>query len=42
MLKKKKSKDYSWKKMTLKLIKHLWNVLERKIKNQDAFIAKNI
>ena len=42
MLKKEKNKDHSWKEVILKLIQHLWNVSERKIKSQDAFIAKNV
>ncbi len=44
-LKKEKSKDHSWKKVTLKLIQHFQNISERKIEkkeNQDAFIAKNV
>ncbi len=44
-LKKEKSKDYSWKKVTLKLIQHFQNISERKIEkkeSQDIFIAKNI
>ncbi len=42
MLKKKRDKDHSWKEVILKLIQHLWNVSERKIESQDAFIAKNV
>ncbi len=44
-LEKEKNKDYSWKKVTLKLIQRLWNISERKIKkkkNQDVFITKNV
>ncbi len=44
-LEKEKSKDHSWKKVTLKLIQCLWNVSERKIEkkeSQDAFITKNV
>ncbi len=41
-LKKEKSKNHSWKEVILKLIWHLWNVLERKIESQDAFIVKNV
>ena len=44
-LEKEKSKDHSWKKVTLELIRRLRNVSERKIEkkeNQDAFIAKNV
>ena len=42
MLKKEKSKDHSWKEVILKLIQHLWNVSEKKIENQNVFIAKNV
>ncbi len=42
MLKKEKSKDYSWKEVILKLIQCLWNASERKIESQDVFIAKNV
>ncbi len=42
MLKKEKSKDYSWKEVILKLIWCLQNVSEKKIENQDAFITKNV
>ncbi len=41
-LEKEKSKDHSWKEVILKLIQHLQNVSERKIENQDIFIAKNV
>ncbi len=41
-LKKEKSKDHSWKEVILELIQRLQNVSERKIKSQDAFIAKNV
>ncbi len=43
MLKKEKSKDYSWKKVTLKLIQHCSNDSEeRNNRNQNAFITKNV
>ncbi len=41
-LKKEKSKDHSWKEVILELIQRLWNVSERKIESQDAFIVKNV
>ncbi len=44
-LEKEKSKDHSWKKVTLELIQRLQNISERKIEkkeNQDVFIAKNV
>ncbi len=43
MLKKEKSKDHSWKEVTVKLIWHLQNDSEeRNNENQNAFIAKNV
>ncbi len=42
MLKKEKSKDYSWKEVNSKLIQRLQNVSERKIESQDTFIMKNV
>ncbi len=43
MLKKKKSKNYSWKEVAMKLMWHLQNNSEGKNnKNQNAFIAKNV
>ncbi len=42
-LEKKKSKDHSWKEITLKLIQHLWLDSEEKHHaNQNTFIAKNV
>ena len=42
MLKKKMSKDYSWKEVILKLFKHLWNDFQEEKEKKDAFIAKNV
>ncbi len=41
-LKKKKSKDHSWKEVAVKLMWRLWNDSEEKNENQNAFIAKNV
>ncbi len=41
-LEKEKNKNHSWKEVILKLIQRLWNISERKIESQDAFITKNI
>ncbi len=41
-LEKEKSKDHSWKEVILELIQRFWNVSERKIESQDAFIVKNV
>jgi len=43
MLKKKKSKDLSWKKIVMKLMQHFQLESEEKhYMNQNAFIAKNV
>ena len=42
-LEKKKSKDYSWKEVAVKLMQRLWNNSEEKNnENQNVFIAKNV